>query len=82
MNCILDRAILTACRLVKTVLLNCQMNETELSDTDLRGADLRGSELRGLTGVMSLRGTVVNEGQMSAITTAFARDLALDVRGE
>jgi uncharacterized protein YjbI with pentapeptide repeats len=79
-RCNLTNAALVACRLPAVAITGCRLTGLELDDCDLRGADLRGNELTDLHGLISLRGAILDRGQLPDLATIAAQDLALDVR--
>jgi uncharacterized protein YjbI with pentapeptide repeats len=79
LRCNLADAVLTECRLATTVVASCGLAGAELRDCDLRGADLRRSDLAGLTGLESLRGVTIDEGQLADLMVLTVRELSLTV---
>ena len=74
------KAVLNGCRLGSAVLTGCRLAEVELAGCDLRGADLRGTDLTGITGLASLAGVVLDEGQLADLAVIAARELDVTVR--
>ena len=79
LRCNLADAVLTGCRLSTVVVSSCGLSGAELRDCDLRGADLRNNDLTGLSGLESLRGITVDEGQLADLTVLTVRELDLTV---
>jgi uncharacterized protein YjbI with pentapeptide repeats len=77
LGCGFADANLTGCALGTVAFDDCLFERTELDGCDLRAADLRGNDLAGIQGIMSLRGAVVQEGQLAGITAALVRELGV-----
>ena len=76
-GCGFAEAHLTACTLGTVAVDDCLLARTELDGCDLRKADLRGNDLTDIQGIMSLRGAVVDEGQLAGLTAALVRELGV-----
>jgi len=79
-GCNLTNAALARCELTRATLHECRLTEVELDGCDLHGTDLRGNELSGILGLLSLRGAVIAEDQLTALAVIAGRELELDVR--
>lgn len=67
-------------RLNALALDGCRLTSTRFHACDLRGADLRGNDLSTLGEIMSLRGAIIADTQLPALTEALVKDLELTVR--
>lgn len=79
LRCSFTEASITESRLTKAVFDQCRLAHLELDRCDLRGADLRGNDLSNLAGATALRGVLLDQTQLPALTEALVRELAISV---
>ncbi len=79
-GCSLVETVFDRCRLNALALDGCRLTSTRFEACDLRGADLRGNDLSTVGEIMSLRGAVVADAQLPALTAALVNDLELTVK--
>lgn len=66
-------------RAERVSFIGCRIDELVLHSADLAHLDLRGADIRRVVGVESLRGTVIDEYQLSALAPQFAEQLGITV---
>ncbi|MGH3648904.1 MAG: pentapeptide repeat-containing protein [Micromonosporaceae bacterium] len=79
-DCSFTETDLRQCSLRHSVFTGCRLDATSFGDCDLRDADLRENDLTQLSGAVSLRGAILAEEQLPALTEALVRDLELKIR--
>ncbi|MFC7241264.1 pentapeptide repeat-containing protein [Catellatospora aurea] len=79
-GCSVVQTEFTRCKLNVLVFDECRLTSTRFEACDMRGADLRGNDLSTVGEIMSLRGAIVADVQLPALTEALVNDLSLIVR--
>jgi uncharacterized protein YjbI with pentapeptide repeats len=81
-GCSLTETTFNACVLTAAVFDNCKLAGVSFDNCDLRGADLRGNDIAGLTAASGLRGVVLAESQLPALTELLVSELSIRVSGD
>lgn len=80
LGCSLTETTFAQSSLTAVAFDGCKLSATHFEGCDLRGTDLRGNDLAAITGIPSLRGARLAEGQLAGLTEAVVNDLQLDLR--
>jgi uncharacterized protein YjbI with pentapeptide repeats len=78
-NCLLRAVDFGGATLARTVFAESQLKKVDFSKTSMDQVDLRGSELDIVAGPDSLRGAVIDSGQLAGIARALAEGLGIVV---
>lgn len=81
-GCSLTETAFNASTLTAAVFDNCRLAGVSFDGSDMRGADLRGNDLAGLTGATALRGAVLAESQLPALTDVLVFELSIKVTSD
>jgi uncharacterized protein YjbI with pentapeptide repeats len=76
-GCSLTETEFSASALTAAVFDNCKLAGVTFDSCDLRGADLRGNDIAGLTAATGLRGVVLAEWQLPALTEVLVSELSI-----
>jgi uncharacterized protein YjbI with pentapeptide repeats len=78
-GCSLTETTLSACTLPTAAFDGCRFTGLAIERCDLRGADLRGNDLKGLAGATALRGAILGDSQLPALTQLLLDELSITV---
>lgn len=78
-DCLLHEVDFTDAALTRAVFARCQLRQVNFSKASLDQADLRGCELDIVAGPDSLRGAIIDAGQLAGIARALAEGLGIIV---
>ncbi|RSM55055.1 hypothetical protein DMB66_36520 [Actinoplanes sp. ATCC 53533] len=79
-GCSLTETTLSSCTLPTVVFDGCKFAGLTIEQCDLRGADLRGNDLAGLACATALRGTIVSDSQLPALTQLLVNELSIKIK--
>lgn len=79
-DCTIDELDLGQAKLERVLLENVRVGSVNFSGARMRQVDLRGAQLRSISGLESLRGTVITPEQLQALAELFAEHHGIAVR--
>ncbi|GAA2525764.1 pentapeptide repeat-containing protein [Winogradskya humida] len=81
-GCSLTETTLSSCTLPTMTFDNCKLAGLSIENCDMRGVDLRGNSLTGLSAATALRGVVLSDSQLPALTQLLLDELSIIVAPE
>lgn len=79
-DCAIEELDLSQCRIERLAFENVKVGTMHCAGAKMRHVDLRGAQLQSLSGLESLRGTVVNPAQLQSLAELFAVHFGITVR--
>lgn len=79
-GCSLTDATFTRGKLSTAAFDGCKLSGVTFDGCDLRGADLRGNDISGLVAATGLRGAILSQSQVPALTKLLINDLSIQIK--